>query len=64
MHTPEQIKLAIKDLPLLSVEELAHCFKCASATKNKIYKQYMEAIERELRKRSKVQTEDSLEPEE
>lgn len=29
MHTPDQIKAAIKDLPELTVEQLAHNFKCA-----------------------------------
>lgn len=51
MHTKEQIAEAIKHLPNLDEEALAHNFKCASSTKSTIYKPFMEAIERELRKR-------------
>lgn len=53
MHTKEQIAEAIKHLPNLDEESLAHNFKCASATKLNIYKPFMDAIERELRKRRK-----------
>lgn len=53
MHTKEQIAEAIKHLPALDEESLAYNFKCASSTKSTIYKPFMEAIERELRKRRK-----------
>ena len=53
MHTKEQITEAIKHLPTLDDEALAHNFKCASSTKLTIYKPFMDAIERELRKRRK-----------
>ena len=53
MHTKEQITEAIKHLPNLDDEALAHNFKCASSTKLTIYKPFMDAIERELRKRRK-----------
>lgn len=51
MHTDEQIKEAIKNLPNLTEDELAHCYKCASATKSKAYHGFMQAIEKELHKR-------------
>lgn len=51
MHTEEQIKEAIKNLPNLTEDELAHCYKCASSTKSKAYHNYMQAIEKELHKR-------------
>lgn len=53
MHTKEQIAEAIKHLPNLDDETLAHNFKCASSTKLTIYRPFMDAIERELRKRRK-----------
>ena len=56
-HTPEQVKEAIKNLENLSLEELAHQFKCAHSidtTKEKaLYKPFVTAAEKELRKRSK-----------
>ena len=53
IHTEEQIKSATKNLPNLSTDELAHCYKCASATKSKVYQNYMSAIEKELNSRKK-----------
>lgn len=53
MHTDEQIKSAIQHLPNLTEDELAHCYKCASATKSKAYHNYMQAIEKELNSRRK-----------
>lgn len=53
MHTKEQIAEAIKHLPNLDEDALAHNFKCASSTKSAIYKPFMEAVEKELRKRRK-----------
>lgn len=51
MHTEEQIKEAIKNLPNLTEDELSHNYKCASATKHKAYQGFMQAIEKELQKR-------------
>ena len=53
MHTKEQIAEAIKHLPNLDEDSLAHNFKCASSTKSAIYKPFMDAVEKELRKRRK-----------
>ena len=52
-HTPDQIKEAIKNFPNLSVEDLAHQFKCASSKANKVYKPFLEAALKEIRKRQK-----------
>lgn len=52
-HTEEQIKSAIKHLPNLTEDELSHCYKCASATKSKVYHNFMQAIEKELNSRKK-----------
>ena len=57
MHTPDQIKAAIKDLPELTVEQLAHNFKCAHSKMDKVYKPFLDAIDRELRKRRKTDDE-------
>lgn len=54
MHTPEQIKLAIADLPLLTEDQLIHNWKCANSNGSKLYKPFLDAIEKELRKRRKV----------
>lgn len=61
MHTPDQIKAAIKDLPELTIDQLAHNFKCAHSKADKAYKPFLDAIERELRKRRKVDDELSTE---
>ena len=61
MHTKDQIQAAIKHLPNLDEDALAHNFKCASSTKLAIYKPFMEAIERELRKRRKPVTDETTE---
>lgn len=53
MHTPDQIKSAIKHLPELSVEDIAHNFKCAHSKQNKLYKPFLDACERELNKRKR-----------
>lgn len=53
MHTKEQIAEAIKHLSNLDEDSLVHNFKCASSTKSAIYKPFMEAVEKELRKRRK-----------
>ena len=53
MHTEEQIKSAIKNLPNLTEDELAHNYKCASSTKSKVYHSFMQAIEKELNSRRK-----------
>lgn len=50
-HTPDQIKAAIKLIPNLSTEDLAHQFKCAHSQQDKLYKPYLDAAERELAKR-------------
>lgn len=52
--TPDQIKLAIKHLPDLSVDELAHCYKCSLQHPPKLFKAYTEACLRELSKRRKT----------
>lgn len=60
MHTPEQIKLAIADLHLLTEDQLIHNWKCAltqqrsDSNGSKLYKPFLDAIEKELRKRRKV----------
>lgn len=60
MHTPDQIKSAIKHLPELSVEDIAHQFKCAHSKQNKLYKPFLDACERELNKRKRqITTEES-----
>lgn len=59
MHTPEQIKLAIADLPQLTEDQLVHNWKCAHSSGSKLYKPFLDAIEKELRKRRKV-TDDEL----
>ena len=65
MHTPEQIKLAIADLPQLTEDQLVHNWKCAltqqrsNSSGSKLYKPFLDAIEKELRKRRKV-TDDEL----
>lgn len=59
-HTEDQIKIAIKKLPELDTEELAHQYKCAltqqrsDSSGSKLYKPFLDAIEKELRKRRKV----------
>lgn len=50
-HTPEQIRSAITHLPTLSIEQLTHNYKCALSRDPKLYKPFIDAIERELRKR-------------
>lgn len=54
MHTPEQIKLAIADLPQLTEDQLIFNWKCAHSSGSKLYKPFLDAIEKELRKRRKV----------
>lgn len=54
MHTPEQIKLAIADLPQLTEDQLVHNWKCAHSSGSKLYKPFLDAIEKELRKRRKI----------
>ena len=54
MHTPEQIKLAIADLHLLTEDQLIFNWKCANSKGSKLYKPFLDAIEKELRKRRKV----------
>lgn len=56
MHTPDQIKSAIKHLPELSVEDIAHQFKCAHSKQNKLYKPFLDACERELNRRKRQTT--------
>jgi len=58
MHTPEQIKLAIADLPQLTEDQLCHNWKCAHSNGSKLYKPFLDAIEKELRKRRKVTDEE------
>ena len=53
MHTTDQIKSAIKHLPELSVEDIAHQFKCAHSKQNKLSKPFLDACERELNKRKR-----------
>lgn len=60
MHTDEQIKSAIQHLPNLTEDELAHCYKCASATKSKTYHNYMQAIEKELHKRKPTKQQENI----
>lgn len=50
-HTTAQIKAAIADLHLLSIDDLSHNYKCALSRDPKLYKPFIDAIERELRKR-------------
>ena len=61
MHTPEQIKLAIADLHLLTVDQLIFNWKCANSNGSKLYKPFLDAIEKELRKRRKVTDEEQPE---
>ena len=61
MHTPEQIKLAIADLHLLTEDQLIHNWKCANSKGSKLYKPFLDAIEKELRKRRKVTDEEQSE---
>lgn len=51
VHTPAQIKAAIADLHLLSTDDLSHNYKCALTRDTRLYKSFIDAIERELRKR-------------
>ena len=62
MHTPDQIKAAIKDLPELTIDQLVHNWKCAHSKADKLYKPFLDAIERELRKRRKTDDELPTEP--
>ena len=60
-HTEDQIKTAIKKLPEVTTEELAHQYKCALTQQrsgSKLYKPFLDAIEKELRKRRKVTDEE------
>ena len=50
-HTPAQIKEAIAHLPEWSIDTLTHNYKCALSRDPKLYKPFLDAIERELRKR-------------
>lgn len=50
-HTPAQIKEAISFLPEWSIDTLTHNYKCALSRDPKTYKPFLDAIERELRKR-------------
>ena len=61
MHTPEQIKLAIADLPQLTEDQLIYNWKCANSKGSKLYKPFLDAIEKELRKRRKVTDEEQPE---
>lgn len=54
MHTSDQIKAAIANLHTLSDDDLIHSWKCAHSTGSKLYKPYLDAIDRERRKRGKV----------
>ena len=58
MHTPEQIKLAIADLHLLTEDQLIFNWKCANSKGSKLYKPFLDAIEKELRKRRKATDEE------
>ena len=60
MHTEEQIKEAIKNLPNLTEDELSHNYKCASATKHKAYHGFMQAIEKELQKRKPTKQQENI----
>ena len=60
MHTPDQIKSAIKYLPELTVDQIAHNFKCAHSKQNKLYKPFLDACERELNKRRRQTTTEEL----
>ena len=63
MHTPDQIKAAITNLPNLDIDSLCHQWKCAHSKANKVYKPFLDAIDRELRKRRKTDDEQlSTEP--
>ena len=56
-HTPELIKEAIKSLDTWSIETLAHNYKCALskqlASERKLYKPFVQAIEKELKSRNR-----------
>lgn len=60
MHTTDQIKSAIKHLPELTTEQIAHNFKCAHSKQNKLYKPFLDACERELNKRRRQTTPEEL----
>ena len=55
MHSPDQVKSAIKLLPDLDTDSLVHQLKCAMSVKDPklkpTYKPFIDACERELRKR-------------
>ena len=55
MHTPDQVKSAIKLIQDLDIDSLTHQLKCAMSQKDPkakpIYKPFIDACERELRKR-------------
>ena len=55
MHTPDQVKSAIKLIQDLDIDSLTHQLKCAMSQKDPkakpIYKPFIDACEHELRKR-------------
>ena len=63
-HTHDQIATQIKALPSLKEDQLIHIYKCASSRAERLYAPLLSAIEKELRKRRKVDdsisTEDEL----
>lgn len=52
--TPDQIKLAIKHLPDLTIDQLTHNYKCSLSQPPKLFKAFSEACLRELAKRRKT----------
>ena len=53
-HTHDQIATQIKALPSLTEDQLVHTYKCASSRAERLYAPLLSAIEKELRKRRKV----------
>ena len=55
MHTKEQVKAAVKDVPLLSDDQLETNFKCITSQQSgpskKMYAPLLTAVEKERRKR-------------
>jgi hypothetical protein len=68
MHTDTEIKEYITHIPELDTEQLVHQYKCAlslqSAQAKKLYKPFLTAAEKELKKRNKPITAIKATPEE
>ena len=54
-HTHDQIATQIKALPSLKEDQLVHIYKCASSRAERLYAPLLSAVEKELRKRRKIE---------